>query len=185
MRRPLIIVIAVVTLLFGVLVVATWPLATLFLPPRVGAIAETWETSNGKFKVRIDRHYEENGGFVPGAYYVFHSAPDGSDTWRDVMIFRHDDPVPIPRNQVRFLNDRVSYVFMGWMYAVTTDGGANWSVWSAQTDLPKWDCCNYRLIGNVNIGEDGTGTMILNTIPQRQGEVPQLHTNDYGRHWNP
>ncbi|MBA2734700.1 MAG: hypothetical protein H0U54_17700 [Acidobacteria bacterium] len=152
--------------------------------PSIGEITESWETSNQTFKVKIDRHAEQNGGFVAGAYYVFQSAPSTSNNWREIMTFRHDDPNPIPRDQVRFVNDRVGYVFMGWMYAVTTDGGATWSVWNAQTDLPKWDCCNYRLIGSVNIVPDGTGTMILNPIPQRQGEVPQLHTNDFGQHWN-
>jgi len=62
---------------------------------QVGALAESWETSNQLFRVRVDRHYEENGGFVPGAYYVFRSAPTGSDAWHDFMMFRHDDPVPI------------------------------------------------------------------------------------------
>jgi hypothetical protein len=94
------------------------------------------------------------------------------------------DPNPIARDQVRFVNAQVGYAFMGWMYAVTTDGGRNWSVWNAEKDLPKWDCCNYRLISAVNIDVNGSGTMILNPIPQRQGEVRQLHTKDFGHHWN-
>src|SRR5205809_6977236 len=126
LRRPFVIVIAVSALVFGIFVAATWPAALLFLPPRIGPIAETWETTNGSFRIRVDRHNEENGGFVPGAYYVFRSAPVGSEAWRDIMTFRHDDPNPIPRDQVRFLNDRVGFVFMGWMYAVTSDSGATW-----------------------------------------------------------
>jgi len=154
--------------------------------PRMGGVVESWETSNQTFKLRVDSHKEEGGfGPVSGDYYVFRSAPSVSDAWHDIMTFRHDDPVPIPRDQVRFVNDRVGYVFMGWMYAVTTDGGATWSVWNAEKDLPTWDCCNYRLIGSVNIEAGGTGTMALNPIPQRQGEVPRLSTKDFGRHWNP
>jgi hypothetical protein len=149
----------------------------------MGAIAETWETSNGSFKIRVDRRYEENGGFVAGAYYVFRSLPTGSDGWRDILTFRHDDPNPIPRKQVRFLNNQVGFVFFGWMYAVTTDGGANWAVWDNSRDLPKWQCCNYRLINDVQLEPDGTGTMTLNVIPDR-GEVPQLRTKDFGRHWS-
>jgi hypothetical protein len=40
-----------------------------------------------------------------------------------------------------------------------------------------------RLIQEVRIAPDGTGRMNLNPIPQRSGEVPELNTKDYGRHW--
>ncbi len=184
LRHPFLIAIAVLALGFGVLVAATWPAALLFLPPRMGAIAETWQTANDTLQIRVDRHYEENGGFVAGAYYVFRSAPVGSNNWRDIMTFRHDDPIPIPRDNIRFVNGRVASVFMGWMYAVTTDGGATWSVWDAGNDLPSWQCCNYGLIADVNLNPDGTGTMTLSPIQGRRGEVPQLRTRDFGRHWS-
>ena len=156
-----------------------------FFKPLMGAKTETWETANQSFRVRIDQHAERVPFPVPGAYYVFQSAPSGSNTWREIMTFRHDDPVLIPREQVRFINDRAGYVFMGWMFAVTTDGGASWSVWDASKDLPNWACCNYGLIRAVHLAPDGTGVMILNPIDERRGEVPELHTNDFGRHWNP
>ncbi len=156
----------------------------LFGPQRGKKVNETWEATNKNFKVNVTAYAEENGGFVAGAYYVFRSAVAGSDDWSEIMTFRHDDPVAIPREQVRFVNDEIGYVFMGWMYAVTTDGGSTWSVWSAEKDLPDWQCCNYRLIQDVRIAPDGTGRMRLNPIPQRQGEVPELHTTDYGRHWS-
>jgi hypothetical protein len=99
------------------------------------------------------------------------------------MTFRHDDPVPIPRDQVRFVSDQIGFVFMGWMYAVSTDGGKKWSVWNAEHDLPNWECCNYRLITDVTIAGNGSGVMRLSPIRDRRGEVPELHTSDYGRHW--
>jgi len=153
--------------------------------PRMGDTVESFETSNKIFRLRVDRHAEV-GGFMAvlnGAYYVFRSAPVGSDNWHDIMTFRHDDPNPIPRHQVRFMSERVGFVFMGWMYAVSTDGGATWSVWSADRDLPKWECCNYRLVQDVHLESDGMGTITLNVIPDR-GDVPTLHTDDYGRHWS-
>ena len=73
---------------------------------------------------------------------------------------------------------------MGWMYAVTTDGGVNWSVWSAKSDLPGWECCNYGLIQDVQFAPDGAGTMRLSVIDPRRGEVPELYTRDYGRSWH-
>jgi hypothetical protein len=153
-------------------------------PQRGKKIIEAWETTNNTFKVGVTVYAEENGGFVPGAYYVFRSAPLSSAGWQEIFTFRHDDPVPIPQQQVHFVNDKIGYVFMGWMYAMTTDGGSNWSVWSAEKDLPNWQCCNYRLIQDVRVAPDGVGTMKLNPIPERSGEVPELRTKDYGRHWS-
>ncbi len=157
----------------------------LSAPKRGETIYEQWQTSNNVFTVRVLAYPEENGGFVPGAYYVFQSSSSKTPgQWNEITTFRHDDLIPIPRNQVQFLNDRVGYLFMAWMYAVTVDGGATWSIWSAEKDLPNWRCCNYRLIQDVHIAPDGAGRMRLNPIPQRQGEVPELHTEDYGQHWS-
>ena len=150
--------------------------------PKQGPVFESWETSGQTLQIRVESHPEQNA-IVGGAYYVFRFAPKGSDAWRDIMTFRHDDPVPIPRDSVRFVDDQTAFVFMGWMYAVTTDGGASWSVWDAGRDLPNWQCCNYGLITDVNVHPDGSGTMVLNPITNRRGEVPQLHTKDFGRHW--
>src|SRR5437016_11180721 len=51
LKRPFVIAIAVVVLLFGILIAVTWPVAELFLPPRMGAITETWQTTNGSFQI--------------------------------------------------------------------------------------------------------------------------------------
>jgi hypothetical protein len=148
-----------------------------------GRVLETWETGNNAFKVRITAYAEKNGGFVAGAYYVFQSAQSGANAWHEIMTFRHDDPVRIPREQVRFVQDKIGYAFMGWMYAVTTDEGRTWIVWDATKDLPNWTYRNYGLIRDMSIRLDGSGTMTLDPIPARQGEAPMLCTKDYGRHW--
>jgi hypothetical protein len=147
-----------------------------------GEVLEKWQTENRTFKIRVTS-YEETGANVNGAYYRFESAALGSNDWREIVTFRHDDQPKIPADQVRFVNDHIGYVFIGWVYAVSTDGGVNWSVWDARRDLPNWQCCNYALIRDVNIAENGSGVMRLNPIQDRRGEVPELHTNDYGRHW--
>lgn len=175
MHRPLSVLIAL----------AAFAFSSCNSGPHIGDTVESFETWNHSFKLRVDRHAEV-GTFMPvvaGAYYVFRSAPVGSGAWHDIMTFRHDDPNPIPRDQVRFLNERVGFVFMGWMYAVTTDAGATWSVWDSSRDLPQWQCCNYRLIQDVHLQPDGTGSMTLNVIPGR-GEVTSLRTKDFGRHWS-
>lgn len=152
--------------------------------PYRAEITETFEKTNNVFRIRVNQHAEGGGGFVRGAYYDFQCSDVGSNHWHEIMTFRHDDPVEIPRDQIRFVNDQIGYVFMGWMYALTTDGGRTWSVWNVLQDLPKWNCCNYRLVEDVEISSDGGGRMKISTIPGRQGEVPVLYTQDYGRHWN-
>jgi hypothetical protein len=150
--------------------------------PHRGAMIEQWHSDNKNFRVRVTA-YEEKGANVNGAYYLFEATPAGSDQWREIMTFRHDDDPKIPADQVRYVNDSIGYVFMGWMYAVTTDAGRTWSVWSAERDLPDWQCCNYKLISDVTIGSDGRGVMRFNPIDGRRGEIAELRTNDYGRHW--
>ncbi len=147
-----------------------------------GAVLEKWQTENKIFRVTVTS-YEEKGANVNGAYYLFESAVLGSNHSREIVTFRHDDQPKIPTDQVRFVNDQVGYLFMGWIYAATTDGGANWSVWDARRDLPNWHCCNYGLIRDVIITESGSGVMRLNPIQGRPGEVPELRTSDYGRGW--
>lgn len=170
---------AVLFMIIGV--VSGWTLNQR--PRRSSRIDERWETTNGTVDIRVTAYGEDNAGLDAGAYYVFESKRVRSNDWHQITTFRHDDPVPIPREQVRFVNDRIAYIYMGWMYAVTRDGGLTWSVWTADKDLPNWECCNYRLIRNVIMTKDGTGVMQLKPIQDRRGEVPELHTSDYGRHW--
>ncbi len=150
---------------------------------RVGKTFDSWEAANTKFRITITAH--EEGVWTGGAGYIFKAASVGSDNWREIMRFRHNDPVAIPRNQYSFINDQIGYVFMGWMYAVTTDAGSTWKVWNANEDLLNWECYNHGLINDVSIAPDGTGKMKLNAVPGRRGEVPELHTKDYGQHWGP
>lgn len=151
--------------------------------PNMGKRIDSWVTENNTFRIRVNKHAEDHGGFIAGAYFVFQSSPKDQENWMEIMVFRHDDPVPIPQEQIRFVDDQIGYAYIGWMYAVTTDGGKTWNVWNAMSDLPNWQCCNYKLIQEVSLNPNGTGSMILRTIPGRSGEVPLLRTKDYGRHW--
>lgn len=151
---------------------------------REGKVAERWQSgNNAAFKIRILKYLERGDPSIPGAYYVFQSAPVKSEEWTDIMTFRHDDPVSIPQNQVRFVNDRIGYVFMGWKYAVTTDGGATWTVWDAYENMPEWKCCHYKLIEDVRVEANGNGSMIINPALRELG-FTDLYTKDYGRHWD-
>ena len=167
---------------FTVFLMAVAFLLPRYCGPRPGDVIETWQTSNQSFQVQIVARNEKYG-FLGGGYYTFRSMPFGSEDWVEIMTFRHDDPVAIPKDQVHFVNDQIAFGFMGWMYAVTTDGGKSWSVWDARKDLLNWKCCNYGLIEQVNVHPEGQGTMIISVIDRGRGEVPLLQTKDYGRHW--
>ena len=164
--------------------VSVWALSQR--PKKSTRVIERYETTNdGTFRIRVTSYAEDNGGFVPGAYYVFESSQGGATDWHEVITFRHDDRNPIPRHQIIFLDNKIAFLFMGWMYAVTKDGGATWNTWTAEKDLSNWECCNYQLIQSVNLQLSGTGIMTLDTTRGRRGVVPELRTNDYGEHWAP
>jgi len=151
--------------------------------PEKGKLISQLETNNQVFKIRISE-YDEKGAYLTGAYYVFESAALDSDNWIPIMTFRHDDQPGIPKDQVRFVDQQIAYAYMGWMSAVTKDGGTSWTVWDAKKDLPDWKCCNYGLIDDLKIALEGEGVMKLRPIHQRPGEIPELRTKDYGQHWN-
>jgi len=174
--RILIVLIAIV---FGV---SIWGIAHFYQGTR-GKVLEEWQTANTTFRVRVTA-YKEKALIIPGAYYVFQSAPIGSDNWQEIMTLKFDDPVPIPREQVRFLNDRVGYAFMGETYAVTTDGGRTWILWNSEVELKGRADVLSRSIEKVHVLADGTGIMQLYEHPYQKGKVPTLRTQNYGRHWN-
>ncbi len=157
------------------------PFLLLFIPPSVGERLETWETTNTPFKIRIDRHAQANGNyFVPGAYYVFQSAASDSDQWREITTFRFDDPIDIPRNQVRFANEKVAYVFMIDMYAVTQDGGTSWNIYNIDNYLSKDEKCGS--IEDLQIDAYGVGEVKLNCY-DKQDSFKVLETTDFGGRW--
>ena len=163
----------------SVLVAVFWPLLCVFLPGQhPGAVTDSWRLPGEAFDLRLDQRRENCGGFVPGSYSVFLARQAGGE-WRDVVTFRHDDPVPIPSNQVVVVNSRVAYFYVGWVCAATSDGAQSWSVWDARREVPQIPCCPYGLIENVRIDGDGVGTMTLD--PARG--LPSLTTTDFGRTW--
>jgi hypothetical protein len=144
---------------------------------------QTWETANETFRIRIIE-YDEKGAAVTGTYYVFESAKVNSNGWHEIMTLRHDDRPGIPSGNVRFVNQRIGYLFMGWMYAVTTDGGMTWAVRDITKEVSDNELGRSGTIQDVQITPDGRGTILITRDHSEPGPPPELRTTDYGRHWS-
>jgi hypothetical protein len=144
-------------------------------------ILETWEPKHPGFRFRIIA-YELVNVEPRGIYYTVQSCEAGAECWESIMTFRKGGEVAIPREQVRFLSNRIAYVYLGWMFAVTMDGGGNWFVWDAKRELANQQCCENDFIEDVQISPTGVGTMKFNLTSQ--GQRLDLYTKDFGAHWN-
>lgn len=167
-------------MLVGLMAVVSGLGLYVVLNTQSGAVLEQWETTNGAFKIRIRRR-PELMNFLPRYYYDFESQVGGENRWRSITTLLLDDPVPVPRNQVRFVNDDIGYLFMSSVYAVSIDGGKQWSVFNVRTDPPLGTNDSYLTIRDVQMESNGSGTMTV--YSKSAGSVVELRTKDYGRHW--
>lgn len=166
----------------AILIVKFVPTPEIFKSHYKAEIVETLETQNTPFRIRITKHIER-GGFMAalnGAYYVFQSVASGSDKWQDITTYRFDDPIDIPRNQIRFANEKVAYVFMFDMYAVTQDGGASWKISDIDDYLLSESKCGS--IEDLQINASGVGEVKLKCYA-KQDSFKHLETMDFGRSW--
>lgn len=120
---------------------------------------------------------------MPKTYYIFQSSSGGTNEWHEITTLLFDDPQPLPRDQVRFVNEQVGYFFMASTYGVTRDSGHTWFVFNVRKDLPIGRPDSYLTIRGINIAPDGTGIMTLYSKTPDE-VVTQLHTLDYGQHWD-
>jgi len=137
-------------------------------------------TSNDRFQIRVSVFPDASIGFIADSFYLFESTSAISKEWQEVLRIQMDDPDPLPRENVRFVGEKIAYVFLGRQLAVTTDAGSTWARWDALTDQPNWSRTR-PLIQDVEIGPDGRGKMTL----RHAGTSAQSHllTRDYGRMW--
>jgi hypothetical protein len=149
-----------------------------------GEVVEAWETTKGKFKIRVTEYKEKNPVHLTHFLYVFESSGTASGNWREIMEVKNDDDIPLPREQIRFVNDQTGYVFLNEKYAVSTDSGEAWKVWEATPkNLSKLQH-DPAYIKNVVIELNGSGTMILEALVDGQVKPFTVYTKDYGQHWN-
>jgi hypothetical protein len=128
--------------------------------------------------------YDLLGVEPTGTYYTFEALTPNLPFAVEIMTVREDQRKAVRPDRIRFVGDRVCYLWEGWMVAVTVDGGSTWDVWDGDTELPGWHCCRADLIKQVRIDPLGNGKMELNPHPGER--IPTtLSTTDYGKHWAP
>jgi hypothetical protein len=149
----------------------------------IGKTNSTYQNGwQGSFEVKVERK-PEKCGIVAGAYYIFSSRQGASGNWQDIMMFRHDDPIDIPKENLQIVNDKVAFVFMGWKAAITSDAGKTWNLFDAEKSSEFRNLVNYRLIEKVEILPNGTGKMILDPVSNEDKTI-ELYTSDFGKNWN-
>lgn len=154
--------------------------------PVPGKLIDSWQLANNNFKVRVQMYDEGNKAhiFERGCHLQLASAQLSSNEWRLFSTAYYSKCNEIPRDRVRFVNDKTAYVFMQWWYTATTNGGVNWSTWDVAGHLPNRVYYNPQLIQDVFMNSDGSGTMTLNPEGIRNKEPLTLSTHDFGVHWD-
>jgi hypothetical protein len=175
-------VVASVAVALGLIVGVAW-LATWVRQTHRGELLEEYLAEGPRLKLRV-RAYREEGALLPvaGAFYDLECQPARVRDWIQVLTFRHDDQVPIPRQQLRFIGDDVAYFFLGWVVAITPDAGVSWNVWDATKRLTGRNVSNYQLVKDVELDSAGRGVMHLDPLRAPFG---RLVTEDFGRNWLP
>jgi hypothetical protein len=139
------------------------------------------------FEIKLERIPERCGLFpaLGGANYIFSSHSGDSENWQQIFTSHHDDLIDIRSDNVRVLDEKKAYSFIIQKFASTTDGGKSWDVWEIKKNLTNNDCCQNKLIRDVYLDVDGSGFMRLSSLTNRDSELTELRTTDFGKTWNP
>lgn len=152
-----------------------------------GKLLDSYVATGTSFKIRIREFDETDTVVLPKYYLTIEYAQRGSDRWKELAADRTDERVEIPTGQIKFIGSEIGYAYLWRVFASTTDAGHTWAVWDARQDTPGWQCCHQAFIRQLQISDDGQGTMLLQ--PKFHGVPPgvlppELRTGDYGQHWH-
>ena len=172
------------TMKYGPMTFVTILLAALLVPAcesQNRSMLGRSEINAPTFVIRITE-FEEKRFPLSKFCYVFEAKPGGAAEWIPVMSALTDDSIPVSREHVSVLNDQAAYLFMEDKYAVTTNGGFSWHVWSVDDGISDVDYRGQFFISEVNVNPDGTGTLMA--IPRSSDrQAVQLKTVDFGHSW--
>lgn len=153
---------------------------SLFLR-RKGELLENQNVAVGAVNVRISLYNERYLLPSGGGRYFIEIAKKETNEWRELVYFRLDEAYPLPTNNIRAINEQTCFIFLGWTYLVTTDGGESWNKWDAPKYFSSPNCCKYFFIKEVVISTNGSGKMFLDS----DADQPKIiYTQDFGISWN-
>lgn len=154
----------------------------------------TWR--QGKYNIETQEFPWQAGTIKLTAYDIYNVEPSGRyhtftvprkigdyETTSIVFNILLKEAVPLTTNRVKIFNDQIAYVYLGWIYSVTLDGGRSWHLWDAERNLPEWNCCDADLIKDISISEQGDGVMIILPDSRKPESLLYLRTRDFGQHW--
>lgn len=123
--------------------------------------------------------YEYHDVQPKGPYSVFEYATAFSADWKTILNWPLEGRVSLILSEHSgFVDDRTAYVFLGPVFAVTTDG-ATWSRWDARSYVPG---DNHEII-TVRIEPHGRGQMALRYYDHGVKTL-ELGTRNHGRTWD-
>lgn len=149
--------------------------------PKKGSLFESYIFQGSNVTIKIEaRHEEALLLWLPGAYYDYYCKGNGSDIWQPIFTFYFDSAMKIPKEQIKEINEKVSYIFIGWMYSVTTDAGKTWCTWNGNPERAQYTGSGYGFIDDIRMNANGLGVMSIRDL---QGDLTELHTKDFGKTW--
>jgi hypothetical protein len=151
------------------------------LRPKKGELFESFVFEGSNLNIRVEaRHQKGFLLYAPGAYYDYEAKSKDSDVWKPIFTFLFDDPIDIPKDKIKEINEKVSCVFIGWMYSVTTDAGKTWYTWNGNPEGIQYTDSRHGFIDEIQMDANGLGVM---SIRDEHGDLTKLHTEDFGKTW--
>jgi hypothetical protein len=144
-----------------------------------GKLYDSFTFNDDNISIRINALYDYSQ-LVTGGLFQFEYKEENKNTWKKLLEFRFDDPINIPKDIIKKIDHNKYYFYIGWIYAVSVDGGNNWIKTNILDIIPKKEQINYKLIKDVYIFDNGIGTMELDPI---RVKITKLNTDDYGISW--
>lgn len=135
---------------------------------------QTSSCYNGCIGIQMHRKIESTGIFFHGRRFVARiKSRRMSISWKEVFVIGYDGIGELLPGSYHVPTENLGYFFVGWVYGVTTDGAKTWHIWDAEKDMPGFRRTSDNYITDVELDEDGTGTMKLGTL--------LLRTEDFGK----
>lgn len=146
-----------------------------------GKVIEDINKKNELFSVKLEVRNEE-GALTPGACYNFTSKNNLDNHRIKIFSVQFDDIISVNDENISFVSDKVGFVYLGNMFALTMDAGNSWKVWDSEVFLDNYSKINARSIEAVKVSLDGQGEMYLYKHP-KDNETIVLETSNYGENW--